>query len=114
MIKIKPKMVLVYPEEVIADYCEVGPFSLHPGGDASDGTKPNGGASASVRLGKAIDDPAFQPDPEDPDAPVPQVFVNLLGGDITEAMTDEQFAGWGLDNEYAVDCILANRGLVRV
>ena len=103
MIKIKPVLLSAYPDEVIADQCEVGPFSLNPGV----------GASASVRLGKAIDDPSFRPDPEDPDAPVPQVFVNLLPGDITEAMTPAQYSGWAQDDEYAIDCILANRGLVR-
>lgn len=56
-------------------------------------------ASGSVVLGHMSEDeePAFVPDT----------------GSTTIAMTDEQYAKWGEDDEYAIDCFLTNMGLVR-
>lgn len=39
-------------------------------------------------------------------------FVNLQGGSYaTVSMTPEQYVKWGTDDDYAVDCFIANLGL---
>lgn len=55
-------------------------------------------ASAQVALGTLDDAGAFK---------------NLQDGAATVAMTPEQYAQWGTDDNYAVDCFIANLGLVK-
>ena len=76
----------VQPPQV-ADYAQVSSATVILGQSASGG----------VVLGNMSSDevPVFQP----------------LTGSTTVAMTDEQYAKWGEDDEYAVACFILNMGL---
>ncbi len=58
---------------------------------------PGVGASAAVRLGTEDEDGNFVP---------------AHSGSYTVAMTPEQYALWGTDDAYAVECFLTNLGAV--
>jgi len=76
----------VQPPQV-ADYAQVSSATVILGQSASGG----------VVLGNMSSDevPVFQP----------------LTGSTTVAMTDAQYAKWGIDDEYAVACFILNMGL---
>jgi len=73
----------VQPPQV-ADYAQVSSATVILGQSAS----------GSVVLGKLIE----------------KVFTPMTGS-TTVAMTDEQYAKWGEDDEYAVACFILNMGL---
>ena len=91
MITIKPVQIQTFPAVVTADRCEVMQISVLPGQ----------GASGSVVLGTS------DLGPDDT-----EIFRPLQGA-ITVAMTAAQYAAWGTDDDYAVNCLLGNLGLVR-
>ena len=93
MIAIKQVTVSSFPEVVTANRAEVSQISVIPGV----------GASGSVVLGNE----------SEPDAEGKTTFVPVTGS-TTVAMTDAQYFAWGTDDNYAVDCLLANLNLVRV
>ena len=93
MIAIQQVTVSQFPEVVTANRCEVSQISVLPGV----------GASGGVVLGNE----------SAPDAEGKTTFVPCTGS-TTVAMTAAQYAAWGTDDNYAVDCLLANLNLVRV
>jgi len=87
MIAIKQVTLSNFPAVVTASRAHVSQISVVP----------SVGASGSVVLGNEVDGN----------------FVAATGT-YTAAMTAEQYAAWGTDDDYAVNCFLANLGLVRV
>ena len=87
MIAIKQVTLRGFPTAVTADRCEVRSITVFPGT----------GASGDVVLGNDVDGQFVPAD-----------------GPVTVAMTAEQYAKWGADDDYAINCLLANLGLVRV
>lgn len=93
MIKIQQVTIQSFPSVVTANRAEVSQISVIPGT----------GASGSVVLGNE----------SAPDDKGVTHFVPATGN-YTVAMTPDQYAAWGTDDDYAINCMLANLGLVRV
>ena len=93
MIAIQQVTVSSFPEVVTANRAEVSASMPLPGI----------GASGSIILGNE----------SEPDENGNTHFIAATGS-WTVSMTAEQYAQWGTDDSYAVDCLLANLNLVRV
>lgn len=93
MIAIQQVTITQFPQPITANRCEVSQITVLPGV----------GASGSVTLGNE----------SEPDAEGNTRFVPVQGA-ITVAMTEPQYKAWGTDDDYAVNCLLKNLGLVRV
>lgn len=93
MIPIQQVTLQSFPAVVTANRVEITQISVIPAT----------GASGSVVLGNE----------SSPDADGKTQFIPAQGA-ITVAMTPDQYAAWGTDDDYAINCLLANLGLVRV
>jgi hypothetical protein len=90
IVKIKPVTVSPsYEVPVIAEYAKVSTATVVFGKNAS----------GNVVLGNMSNDKT-------------PVFEALYGNTIVP-MTDAQYAAWGTNDEYAIDCFLLNMGLER-
>lgn len=93
MITIQPVQIQTFPAVVTADRCEVTQITVIPGVGAS-GYVVLGKESEPYEDGKTRFIPKQEP--------------------ITVAMTPDQYAAWGTDDDYAINCLLHNLGLVRI
>lgn len=88
MINIKPITITSFPEVVTVNRADVPSFTINKENIENP-------ASATVFIGVEQG--------ED--------FVQKAG--YTVSMTEEQYAEWGTDDEYAIDCFLTNLGIER-
>lgn len=89
MIEIIPVTITNFPELIAADRAVVPSFTINKENIESP-------ASATVNVGSEDKDGNF-----------------IQKGGWTVAMTAEQYADWGTDDTYAIDCFLTNLGLER-
>lgn len=89
MINIQPITITSFPNEVLADKVVINSFTI---------TKENIEFPASCNLEVGIAD-------------INGNFQSL--GNYVSAMTAEQYAEWGTDDEYAIDCFLTNLNITR-
>lgn len=92
IIEIQQVTVSSWPQTVTANRAQVSQIIVTP----------NNAASGHLLLGNEVADQLGN-----------LIFVPVVNY-TTVAMTPEQYAAWGTDDDYAIDCILTNAGLTRI